>query len=634
MPSFIRSARGAGAALRALDVRADDGDARDYIFTPSLQLLPEAADHGRFAPILDQGTEGACVGFALATVINISLRRRGTTKATSKGRLRAADGASPRMLYEMGKRHDEWGGDSYEGTSPRGGMKAWHKHGVTTERLWPFRRGLKSPDRELTPERSADALSRPIGAYFRIVDSDVGHLQAAIVEGDAVLASAWIHDGWQDDRLLRPRRTLPTIRRVGRAVGLHAFAIVGYTEAGLIVQNSWGTAWGRRGFALLGYDEWFDNRQDAWVARPAPTTLDSKGTPKVFVVGFSGGAAPSRSATAASGLEVDSQVLPYLVNTGDRGGLSAGGSLSTHLEELPSMARHALTAPVLEDGCRHIVLYAHGGLNGEGSAVRNAARLWHSAHARDLRAYFFVWESGIAESVIGWLKSADDASGPSRFNWGDAWEAIKKGTSKVIRRSQKVLGRSLAPVARNLLWDEMKGRASGAARSKGGAALFAHALLAEMATTPNERYKLHVVAHSAGAIYLGWLYERVLSASLVGGNASLGSIHLLAPAISVARAHVAFGATPLPPSRVRVHMLKPHDEEHDSIQIYPSSLLTYAADHLERKGCRVPLLGIRRDFNRANLDWATPIEATVSRRHGEFDDAEHEIEEVFDAIRP
>ncbi len=78
-------------------------------------------------------------------------------------------------------------------------------------------------------------------------------------------------------------------------------------------------------------------------------------------------------------------------------------------------------------------------------------------------------------------------------------------------------------------------------------------------------------------------------------------------------------------------MLKPDDEMNDAIQIYPSSLLTYVADHLERKSSRVPLLGIRTDFGDADA-FATPIEASTSVRHGQFDDEGHEVERILQDI--
>ena len=112
---FARAAN--GSRLRTLDVRADDSDARDYIFQPSLTLLPHEKRPPVGIPVLDQGQEGACVGFALATVINVSLRARRTLQGTSR-RSSKFDQVSARMLYEIAKRYDEWKGEHNEGTSP------------------------------------------------------------------------------------------------------------------------------------------------------------------------------------------------------------------------------------------------------------------------------------------------------------------------------------------------------------------------------------------------------------------------------------------------------------------------------------------------------------------------------------
>jgi hypothetical protein len=543
------------------------------------------------------------------------------------------------MLYEMGRRYDEWKGEDYEGTSLRGAMKGWHKHGVTTQNLWPYlvrRNGRRIPDRELTPKRAQDALRRPIGAYYRILDSDVSHLQAAIMEGDAVLASAWVHEGWQHEKLRNRGARLPKqiVPSAGQT-GLHAFAIVGYTPEGFIIQNSWGTLWGSRGYALLGYDDWFESRQDAWVARPGPETQDSEGDPKIFIVGFAGGEAESRAETATSGLDINPQILPYLINTGDKGELSSGGLLATKENELLQMAQQVITSPVHADGFRHVILYAHGGLNSEAYSVDTASRLWSICHERKLAAYFFIWESGIKESVLGWFKSDDDASGPARFSWQDAWDNIKNGTRKIVRGAQEKLGAGLAPVAREMFWDEMKGRAQGASTRRGGAALFAKNLFKVMSRTPNDKYKIHLVAHSAGSIYLGWFYQTVLRNLLPQDNVRLASIQFMAPAITIEQARLAFstsGSWAVPKTRFKVYMLKPKDEQNDSIQIYPSSLLTYVADYLENRNKRVPVFGIRNDFDRAGINFAIPVQATKSVKHGQFDDKGHEIESILTEI--
>jgi hypothetical protein len=118
-------------------------------------------------------------------------------------------------------------------------------------------------------------------------------------------------------------------------------------------------------------------------------------------------------------------------------------------------------------------------------------------------------------------------------------------------------------------------------------------------------------------------------------NVSLASIHLMAPALTIARTRQAFltgGQAPVPRPAFRVHTLAPRDEEADSIQIYPSSLLTYVADLLEGAEPRAPLLGIRQDLQQGDVPFVTQVAATASTRHGQFDDDGHEVDATLEAI--
>ena len=109
------------------DAFPDRIDIRDWFFQPSLTSLPDQIVNCQLVPkILDQGSEGACTGFALAAVINYQLAIRGLITPRDQERL-----VSPRMLYEMARHYDEWPGETYEGSSARGAMKGWVAHGVT-----------------------------------------------------------------------------------------------------------------------------------------------------------------------------------------------------------------------------------------------------------------------------------------------------------------------------------------------------------------------------------------------------------------------------------------------------------------------------------------------------------------------
>lgn len=60
---------------------------------------------------LDQGTEGACVGFGTTGVIN------------AEPQVHAFDNEYARWLYYEARRNDEWDGEDYEGTSLRAGAR-------------------------------------------------------------------------------------------------------------------------------------------------------------------------------------------------------------------------------------------------------------------------------------------------------------------------------------------------------------------------------------------------------------------------------------------------------------------------------------------------------------------------------
>src|SRR4030042_6468587 len=167
MPS--KSMRG-----RLLDVRPDRIDLRDRTHNPPLRSLPEryptSNQINQFLPryrtqkmILGQGPGGACSGLGLAATINFvywkdALGSRGSVQKVS-----------PRMLYHLARIYDEWPGEDYEGSSCRGAMKGWHRHGVCTDALWPYRNS-RGAACFLKPKsgRIQEAAQRPLGAYYRI----------------------------------------------------------------------------------------------------------------------------------------------------------------------------------------------------------------------------------------------------------------------------------------------------------------------------------------------------------------------------------------------------------------------------------------------------------------------------------
>ena len=162
---------------RKLDVHPDPLDFRDRMFEPTLVEVPPGrlfrAIGNYSVPILDQGQEGACTGFGLATVVNYLLN------SFRDASFRDHAPVSPRMLYDMARRYDEWPGENYEGSSARGAMKGWHKHGVCSETLWPYKvsasegRSHRRAKRRCAPSSSRRVFSRESSRSRRDAQRDL-----------------------------------------------------------------------------------------------------------------------------------------------------------------------------------------------------------------------------------------------------------------------------------------------------------------------------------------------------------------------------------------------------------------------------------------------------------------------------
>ncbi|HTE14908.1 MAG TPA: C1 family peptidase, partial [Burkholderiales bacterium] len=268
----------------SLPVKRDRVDLRDLPYRPPLGSLPAEFPARNIAStywksyrdlVLDQGAEGACTGFGLACVINYlrfcrGIADRQTSASREKFFATPLAKVSPRMLYELARRYDEFGGANYEGSSCRGALKGWHKHGVCSDRGWPYDALIPA-----NPDWTREALDVTLGVYYRIDRKNIVDMQAAIFDVGAVYVSAEVHAGWDPAKLMVKKgvapshQTLPLIkfqRGKTKTDGAHAFALVGYNRDGFVVQNSWGADWGCGGFAILSYEDWLQTGMDAWAA--------------------------------------------------------------------------------------------------------------------------------------------------------------------------------------------------------------------------------------------------------------------------------------------------------------------------------------------------------------------------------
>jgi len=632
------------------DARPDRTDFRDLPYRPPLRSLPprfpEAPAMRRFVAsyvhqglILNQGSEGACTGFGLAGVVNHLLWVR---HLAAGGGARFAP-VSPRMLYEMARRYDEWPGTDYDGSSCRGALKGWHKHGVCSAAHWPYEIDRQGAAVFVRPKAGwdVDAVRRPLGVYYRVPRESVVDLQAAIVDIGAVYVSASVHDGWDalSDRDAPPPRdhgAIPTIPppQHPRRLGGHAFALVGFDERGFIVQNSWGVGWGASGFAVLPYDDWVIHGTDAWAcALGVPVSLPATGhasgprTASRWRVASGRSLATLERDARAPGnpaddpWPVDHEFLtpayrPWSTDAAYRHTLVTGNDgvlvvtdFTRASSDAAGLAQEIVCEAPLQwfDGqlpskVARLAIYAHGGLNAEAESIARIRVLAPYFEANGIYPLFLTWKTGAGEILRDMAQDwARELVGEGVAVTGGLLDALGDARDRAVE--------AIAHVLATGVWSEMRENAARAADSGHGLDLLATQLVAlrRGLKARGRRLEVHLVGHSAGSILLGHLLDRLADPGRRAASLEVQSCTLYAAACSVRFAvdHYLGAADRgvLPLDRLWLAVLSDANEKDDALPrpdfpVYGKSLLYLVSRALD-DARKQPLLGMERALDAA-----------------------------------
>ena len=195
-------------------------------------------------PVLDQGREGACVGFGWSGEL-----------AASPIRVKRIDDAFALDIYRGAQRRDQWPGEDYEGTSVIAGAQECKARGYIGEYRWAF---------------NADDLKYAVAQL-----------------GCAVIGVNWYYGMYSTTKT-------GMVNVTGRYVGGHCLYIYGYNPAARIAgedwhkrfevfmwQNSWGPNYGLNGRGYLRVEDAqrliFDENGEACI----PLQRTTKGTRNV-----------------------------------------------------------------------------------------------------------------------------------------------------------------------------------------------------------------------------------------------------------------------------------------------------------------------------------------------------------------
>lgn len=194
---------------RTLDyvARLDERNRAYRLTAPDPGLLQKSRYWVPGSVVLDQGQEGACVGFgctgeAMASPVRVKFASDPNGVAQS--------------LYKLAQKLDSWAGEDYEGTSVLAGMKAGQSSRWWTGYKWAF---------------------------------NMTELRAALEEGPVVIGVDW-YGGMYDPvgDWLQPE---------GDVAGGHCILVTGYQAStkSYRLRNSWGADWGRNGSAYIKTDD-------------------------------------------------------------------------------------------------------------------------------------------------------------------------------------------------------------------------------------------------------------------------------------------------------------------------------------------------------------------------------------------
>ncbi|MCE4370910.1 C1 family peptidase [Xanthomonas hortorum] len=245
-------------SLRHYGWKPDLPDHRDHSYAvPRPQAtLPRHVDlRATCSAVEDQGQLGSCTANALVGALEF-LERKDGLKPTDLSRLfvyyneRALDGTIKQDA----------------GSQLRTGIKALAHQGVCAEALWPY--DITQFAKRPPPKAYTQAERHRITDYMRL--NTLGDMQSCLADGYPFVFGFSVYESFESEEVAKTG----IVDRPGsheKMLGGHAVLAVGYDDASqrLIVRNSWGTAWGQKGYFTLPYAYVTDRNlaDDLWAIR-------------------------------------------------------------------------------------------------------------------------------------------------------------------------------------------------------------------------------------------------------------------------------------------------------------------------------------------------------------------------------
>ena len=222
----------------------DIPDARDFMFSAPeavLTALPKKVNlTSKMPPVYDQGQLGSCTANAIGAAFEYEQVQQ-----------KQKDFMPSRLFIYYNERAIEGTIDSDSGAMIRDGIKCAAKLGVCSEDTWPYdlaRFTEKPPTKAYT-----EAKKHQVVLYRRVMPN-LHQMQGCLASGSPFVFGFTVYESFMSPAVAKTGE-VPLPPRGEQVLGGHAVVAVGYddTSQRFIVRNSWGKAWGKKGYCTMPY---------------------------------------------------------------------------------------------------------------------------------------------------------------------------------------------------------------------------------------------------------------------------------------------------------------------------------------------------------------------------------------------
>lgn len=223
----------------------DHRDLRYSIVSPLAlaATLPASVDlRPQCPPVYDQGQLGSCTANAIGGAFQFELMRQKLTVFNPS-----------RLFIYYNERVLEGHVSQDSGAQLRDGVKTVATQGVCDETLWPYdiTKFAKKPTKTLYTKAKKNIAIQ----YTRLNNMNINELKSCLAAGNPFVFGFTVYQSFESSAVAQSG-ILNMPAKTESVLGGHAVMAAGYDDSknAFIIRNSWGDAWGQKGYFYMPYD--------------------------------------------------------------------------------------------------------------------------------------------------------------------------------------------------------------------------------------------------------------------------------------------------------------------------------------------------------------------------------------------